>query len=243
MKKTIIALTALLSFSYVASAQTGKVHAYFTTKQMPDMVKFLPAHPDFNSKFFINDSIRYEWGKEMRKNPERANIAIRDAVYGLQTIINEFSTPFGLQISETGTPQIYKLLKEALATCDSVCTLPKAHYMRTRPFVYFNEPTLVPEQEESHRLNGSYPSGHTILGWSAALLLMEINPEAQDTLLARGYMYGESRVIAGYHWQSDVDAGRLAASAAYAKLHTNKCFLKQMKRARKEFRRLKKNSR
>ena len=115
--------------------------------------------------------------------------------------------------------------------------------MRTRPFVYYNEPTLVPEQEESHRLNGSYPSGHTILGWSAALLLMEINPEAQDTLLTRGYMYGESRVIAGYHWQSDVDADRLAASAAYAKLHTNKCFLKQMKRARKEFRRLKKNSR
>lgn len=64
---------------------------------------------------------------------------------------------------------------------------------------------------------------------------MEINPEAQDTLLARGYMFSESRVIAGYHWQSDIDAGRLAASAAYAKLHTSKRFLKQMKRARKEF--------
>ena len=107
--------------------------------------------------------------------------------------------------------------------------------MRKRPYARFNEPTLVPEQEESHRTNGSYPSGHTILGWSAALLLMEINPEAADTLMARGYMYGESRVIAGYHWQSDVDAARLAASVAYAKLHTSDRFLEQMAAARKEF--------
>ena len=48
-------------------------------------------------------------------------------------------------------------------------------------------------------------------------------------------MYGESRVIAGYHWQSDVDAARLAASVAYAKLHTSDRFLEQMAAARKEF--------
>lgn len=225
----------LLLTSSIASAQTSQVHAYFTTKDMPDMVKFLPAPPVFSSPFFENDSIKYEWGKSMRLNAARAEIAKRDAVYGLNTIIKEFSGPFGLQISEEGTPEIYRLLQESLATCDSVCTLPKAHYMRTRPYAYFHEHTLVPEQEESHRQNGSYPSGHTILGWSAALLLMEINPEAQDTLLARGYMFGESRIIAGYHWASDVAAGRLAASAGYAKLHTSERFIKQMKRARREF--------
>lgn len=233
-------LSVLISLSVGVSAQNSKVEAYFTTKQMPNMLKFLPAPPDFTSQFFISDSIRYVWGKDMRNYSERANIAIRDAYYGLNTIINEFSVPFGMQISETGTPQIYKLLKEALATCDSICTLPKNYYKRTRPYTYYNEQTLVPNQEDSHRNNGSYPSGHTILGWSAALLLMEINPQAQDTLLARGYMFGESRVIAGYHWQSDIEAGRLAASAAYAKLHTSKRFLKQMRRAKKEYLKLNK---
>ena len=217
------------------SAQPERVEAYFTTREMPDMMKFLPAPPAFDSPLFINDSIRYLWGKEMRKDAGRMAIAIRDADYGLHTIINEFSAPFGLQISQKDTPKIYKLLKESLATCDSICTLPKARYMRTRPYVRYKEHTLVVKDEESHRNNGSYPSGHTILGWSAALLLMEINPEAQDTLLARGYMFGESRIIAGYHWQSDVDAARTAASAAYAKLHTSKRFLKHMKSARKEF--------
>lgn len=241
-EKTQVAQLLFATLIVLFSAEllhAQRAHTYFTTREMPDMVKFLPAPPKFSTPFFINDSIKYEWGKKMRMNSIRAGIAKRDAVYGLQTIIQEFSKPFGLQISEHGTPQIYKLLRESLATCDSVCTLPKQYYMRKRPFAYFNEPTLVPEQEASHIGNGSYPSGHTILGWSAALLLMEINPEAQDTLLARGYMYGESRIIAGYHWSSDVEAGRLAASAAYAKLHTDNRFLKQMRRAQKEFIRLK----
>ncbi len=232
MKRSIIA--AILACGML-SAQAQTVEAYFTTTDMPDMLKFLPAPPDTISSQFANDIMQYMWGKTQRLNEERAAIAIRDAVYGLETIIAEFSEPFGLQISAEETPEIYKVLLDGLATCDSVCTRPKERYMRKRPYARFNEPTLVPEQEESHRSNGSYPSGHTILGWSAALLLMEINPEAQDTLLARGYMYGESRVIAGYHWQSDVDAARLAASAAYAKLHTSERFLEQMAKARKEF--------
>ncbi len=238
MNKYIITIMMVITAIGI-SAQSHKVEPYFTTRDMPNMLKFLPAYPDTNDVGFANDVARYQWGKLQREDNERAAIAMRDAVYGLQTIINEFSEPFGVIISEGGTPHIYRLLQNALATCDSVCTLPKAHYMRQRPYAFYNESTLVPGQEESHRYNGSYPSGHTILGWSAALLMSEINPERQDTLLARGFMYGESRVIAGYHWQSDVDAGRLAASTAYAKLHTSKRFLKEMKLAKKEFQRVK----
>ena len=94
--------------------------------------------------------------------------------------------------------------------------------------------------EEDLRHNGSYPSGHTILGWSAALLLTEMAPDMADTVLARGYMYGQSRVIAGFHWQSDVDAGRLCASAAVARLHADKRFMKLMKKAKKEYQKLSK---
>ena len=43
-------------------------------------------------------------------------------------------------------------------------------------------------------------------------------------------------MIVGAHWQSDVDAGRLAASAAYARMHTSERFLEQMQLARMEFR-------
>ena len=77
-------------------------------------------------------------------------------------------------------------------------------------------------------------------GWSAALLLTELAPECADKILAVGYRYGESRVIAGFHWQSDVDAGRLVASAAVARLHADKTFLRLMEEAKKEFKKLSK---
>ena len=51
---------------------------------------------------------------------------------------------------------------------------------------------------------------------------------------------GESRVICGYHFQSDVDAGRLTAAGAVARLHADPGFIKQLNKAKKEFARLKK---
>ena len=235
-------LAAILTFcgnvtSYAQDEQV--VNAYFTTGEMPDMMKFLPGPPDSTSVAFMNDVSRYYWGKEMRKNPERADQATRDAVYGLTTILTEFEEAFGMKISEEETPEIYKVLLEGTATCDSICTNPKKEYMRRRPFMVFNEPTLTPEDEESLRKNGSYPSGHTLLGWSSALLMMEINPDRATEILARGYRYGENRLVVGAHWQSDTDAARLAASAAYARLHTSERFLEQMKKAREEYQRLK----
>lgn len=234
MKKLMILAVTMMATVF-AKAQSD-VEPYFTTKEMPDMLKWCPAPPDTLSPHFAYDIIQYMWGKKMRLDKERADIATRDAVYSLDCIIREFSEPFGLQISKEDTPEIYKVLSDGTATCENIGILPKEHYMRKRPFMRMHEPTLYPADEPALSKNGSYPSGHTILGWSSALLLSEINPDRADTILTRGYMYGESRVIVGAHWQSDVDAGRLAASAAYARLHTSERFLEQMRLARQEFR-------
>lgn len=234
MKKLLI--VAVMAMTTVCAQAQSDVEAYFTAKEMPDMLKWCPAPPDTVGAAFTYDIMQYMWGKQMRQDKERAAIAIRDAVYGLDCIIREFSEPFGLQISKEETPEIYKVLREGTATCDSICTIPKRYYMRKRPFMRFNEQTLTPDDETSLRRNGSYPSGHTLLGWSSALLLSEINPDRADTILARGLMYGDSRLIVGAHWQSDVNAARLAAAAAYARLHTSERFLEQMRLARQEFR-------
>ena len=210
-------------------------HAYFTQAELPNMVNFLPPPPEFESSRFAADQTQYLWGIRQRQDPERAAMAIRDAVYGMQTIIQEFCPILGLEISKTGTPELYTLMQDVGATCDSISDRAKQEYKRTRPFVYYNQQTLVPEQEESHINNGSYPSGHTVLGWTMALLLSDINPAVADQLLARGYEYGQSRVIAGYHWQSDVDAGRLGGSVLYAKLQGNERFRNQLARAKQEF--------
>lgn len=206
--------------------------------QMPNAVFFLPPPPDTASAAFQYDRAQYRWGMEQRNNPVRLAIAVNDAIWSIDNICKIYSGVLGIEISAQNTPAIYRMLTLGLLTTDQAGKLPKNHYMRTRPYVFFNEPTIYPNDEAWLRTNGSYPSGHTILGWSAALLLTELAPDKADTILARGYIYGQSRVIAGYHWQSDVDAARLVASAAVARLHADKRFLKLMKKARREYKRL-----
>ena len=234
MKKYMM-MVVLMMAAVGASAQS-KAEPYFSFRELPNMLKWCPAPPDTVGAAFAYDIMQYMWGKQMRQNKERAEIAIRDAVYSLECIMQEFSEPLGLKMSEEETPEIYKLLKDSKATCENISNFPKFYYKRIRPFMRFHEHTATPQFEPELRRNFSYPSGHTILGWCSALLLSEINPERADTILTRGMMYGESRVIVGAHWQSDVDAGRLAAAAAYARMHTSERFLEQMQLARQEFR-------
>ena len=240
-------LLLVLSFALSQSCSVGrgvvasegqKVPTYFSIDQMPDLVKCLPAPPAWKSQEFQYDSIRYFWGKALRADSARAAVANSDAVWSLEALFGSFKDQFGLTVSKETTPEIWKLLETSISTIDLIRIRPKAHFLRKRPFEYFNDHILTTWEEDELRGEGSYPSGHTIRGWSAALLLAEINPEAANEIFARGWEYGESRVIVGAHWQSDVDASRAAASIAYDKLQTSPVFRKQMARAVKEFKRL-----
>lgn len=233
MKKTLI-LIALMPLIGLAQKPL------LDSMQMPNAVYFLPAPPDTASAAFQYDKAQYRWGKEQRKDSTRLAIAVNDAIWSIDNICKIYSGVLGFEISEQNAPAIYRMLTLGLLTTDQAGKLPKNHYMRTRPYVFYNEPTIYPSDEAWLRTNGSYPSGHTILGWSAALLLTEMAPDKADTIMARGYMYGQSRVIAGYHWQSDVAAARLVASAAVARLHADKRFIKLMKKARREYLKLSK---
>ena len=231
MKKILFVLLVLSAGVFTAQAQDP----YFTIDDMPDLVKCLPAPPDTTSLDFTHDVMRYMWGKTMRSDARRAAIAERDAIWDLDTLAAIFSVPFGMEIDKVATPEIYKAFVSGIKTIELIRIRPKAYYMRKRPFDRFQEHMYTTWEEDELRGEGSYPSGHTIRGWGAALLLAEINPAAANELYERGWEYGESRVIVGAHWQSDVDASRAAASIGYSLLQTNPAYEAQMNKARQEF--------
>lgn len=203
--------------------------------QAPNSLTLLPPEPDPASVQFMYDKARYDWGKALRKT-DRGEQAYRDARVSGQDLPDAFAKAFGIRITNDDTPEIYKLIvgmrEDAgdLATRDA-----KNHYNRIRPFAFFGEETCNPEQQAELSSNGSYPSGHTSIGWATALVLAEINPDRQNEILERGYEMGDSRVICGYHWQSDIDAGRVTGAAVVARLHADEGFLKQLDKAKKEF--------
>lgn len=82
--------------------------------------------------------------------------------------------------------------------------------------------------------NDSYPSGHAAIGSAWALVLAQLAPEKAEALARRGYEFGQSHVICGVHWQSDVDAGRPVGSVALAGLQSEPLFQEQMILAKQE---------
>lgn len=100
------------------------------------------------------------------------------------------------------------------------------------------ESICTPEDEEVLREDGSYPSGHTAVGWGWALILSELAPDRGEQILARGRAFGESRTVCNVHWYSDVVAGRLVGAAAVAKLHTDPAFREALDAARSDLERM-----
>ena len=231
--KSAVLLLAGLVFSWTASAQDPRVEPYLTINEVPNALVFLPPPPEEETPQFELDEAQHRWGKTQREG-ERGRRAIREVTTRVDSMAVLFSGAFGRNLSRETTPKTLHLLDRSIRTFRLAATGPKAAYMRLRPYVFYREGTLIPDEEEETRRTGSYPSGHTVRGWGMALVLAELNPERQDTLLKAGYEWGQSRVIAGYHWQSDVDASRLLSSATFVTLQSCPAFQEDLAAAREE---------
>ena len=228
---TVAALLATMS----VNAQDSTIQPYFELNQMPNLLEIMPAPPSFDSPEFANDVVRYGWGKQQRLDEDRVALAIADAEWDdLTKLFLQWKDAFGLEINETSTPEIYKLLVTSLAITDPMRKETKAFYHRQRPFERFND-AMPSHEEDELRGEGSYPSGHSLRGWTISLLLAQIAPSHANEIFKRGWDYCNSRVIVGAHWQSDVDASRTAASVGFCALQGSESFIAQMKKAQQEY--------
>jgi acid phosphatase (class A) len=84
--------------------------------------------------------------------------------------------------------------------------------------------------------NGSYPSGHAAFGWAAALVLADLVPERRAAILARAREFAWNRVVAGVHYPSDVEAGRITGIVVAAFLFASPQFQAEERAARHELR-------
>ena len=195
-------LAIFLACTFTACAQNKDVNNgenisnyYLKIEDVADSRRLLPPPPEENSAYFEYDKEQYRLGKALRQT-ERGAQAVRDAMVGGNDVVRNFSKAFGMEISLKNTPEIYTLIVHMKEDAGDLSTRhAKNFYMRWRPFAYFNEDTPLLEQQKGLSNNGSYPSGHTAIGWATALVLSEINPERQDEILKRGYEMGQSRAI------------------------------------------------
>ena len=132
-----------------------------------------------------------------------------------------FSSVMGVDFTAENYPATAALLKQVLAVAGPAIGQTKGNVFRKRPFVLNPRAPvcITPEAAKHLGESSSYPSGHTTLGWAWALALAEVAPEKADALLHRGWEYGQSRIVCGVHWASDVAAGYTLGGAAVGRMH------------------------
>ncbi len=239
LKKVLLCtmLSSILGCAFAAhnDVRTMPDKYYLNETDVANSYYLLPPAPAFDSITFLNDQAQYNIGL-MQRNTPRGKQAASDCEIDAQGVAYALSTPFGMEISKKNTPEIYKLISKMIEDAGDLATrAAKEYYMRVRPFAFYGTSTCNTKDQKKLSTNGSYPSGHTTIGWAVSLILAELNPNRQNEILKRGYEMGQSRVICGYHWQSDVDAARVVASAVVARLHANEVFSEQLLRAKEEF--------
>lgn len=91
-------------------------------------------------------------------------------------------------------------------------------------------------QYEVDSYSFSYPSGHTAFGTLTAILLAQMVPEKHIELFERGREYGDSRLVGGVHFPSDIEAGRILATTVAALMMLDERFRADLDAARRELR-------
>jgi acid phosphatase (class A) len=160
-----------------------------------------------------------------------------DVVGPAEAVALRFTYLMGVTLDRRNAPNLMHMMDKVRADEQALMAPVKKDVGkggRHRPFVDYPGRPMCPLEFATLGQTGSYPSGHSGLGWLWGATLAELAPQYADALLARGIAFGESRVVCGFHYPSDVVAGRLVTAALLQRLHGDPQYLKDLALARKE---------
>jgi acid phosphatase (class A) len=210
------------------------VKPYLADAAVPDAVQFLPSPPAHDAPLDKADRAAFNSTRALKGSP-RWELAANDVSEGAAAVLENFACVLGTRIDQARVPAVINLLERARLDLARATRGPKVHYRRLRPFVG-NEAPICVQRSQALADSFSYPSGHATQGWAYALILASLVPEKATPILVRGRAYGESRIVCGVHWLSDVVAGRLTGTTVFAALMGDPTFRADLEKARAELR-------
>ena len=133
-------------------------------------------------------------------------------------------------------PITWALLRLVQNESDRTADLGKKRYARIRPWGI--DPTLPNcDAGKGKSPLGSYPSGHSSLGYAVGPVLAALFPDHADAIQARAREYAMSRIICGVHFPSDTEASHVIGTAVATRLMTMPAIQIRFAAARSELRR------
>ncbi|MFF9470440.1 phosphatase PAP2 family protein [Methylobacterium sp. NPDC014697] len=218
----------------VSSLMPGKpAHApYLSQAQAPDTLAILRAPPQGQSATLASDKATFVSTRSLKGTPRWA-LATTDVTDSPSAILDTFACIIGQRIEPSRVPTLVTLLERTRLDVAQATQGPKLHHRRLRPFVG-NEAEICVMRTADLGNAFSFPSSHATQAWTYAAIMAALVPEKATRFFIRARSYGESRVVCGLHWASDVEAGRTAAGAVFAALQGDPGFRADLEKARAE---------
>jgi acid phosphatase (class A) len=223
-----LGLVAVAALAADAPAPTG----YLSASEVPAGPAYVPPPPADGSARAQADHQIFLDTRALRDTP-RWTLAQRDADIDPRGAARLFDCPLNARLGEDQPPALTRLLTRIFVDVSASYVPAKDLYKRPRPVVGNDLPVCVPRDEHLAK-SFSYPSGHSSISWAWTLAMAEMEPDRAAAILKRGAAIGDSRVVCGVHYVSDVEAGRRVGAAVFAAEQNAPEFQADLRAARAE---------
>jgi acid phosphatase (class A) len=211
----------------LATAPAAAAEATYITPDRFDLTKLLAPAPAADSELQKRDLAEL-LAIQKNRTPAQGERALSDATAGTFG----FADVLGPNFTEQKVPTVAALFVKIRGDAAVAFSAGKDAWKRPRPFEVSKEINALGQLPGG----SSYPSASSMVGFLTGIVLANMVPEKGAALFARGREFGTDRLILGVHFPSDVQAGRLAATALAAVLMQDPVFLKDFAVAKQELR-------
>jgi len=226
-----LAASVLLAAALAAAQDAPAPLKGYLGADAPDTTRLLVPPPPPGSGRAADDEAIFKATRAMAGGP-RWDVASADV--NLRRGPGMFACALGLALGAQNAPKLTRLFFRVAVDSHDVVEAPKDHYARPRPYASAPDaPTCEPKTEALTK-NPSFPSGHATLSWAWGLILAELAPDRATDIMMRARAIGESRIVCGVHYLSDVEAGRDNGAVLIAAEHGAPAFREDMDAARAE---------
>ncbi len=219
-----IAILALHGLTF-ASLRAADTNFFYLAPDRPDSIALLAPPPLPGSDEEAGDLVEVRFVHAHHDTNEDVAARMEDSSISL----TNFAPVIGEFLVSDQLPKTQAFFRRVYRDTELQAILIKNHWNRARPYVV--DPSLADGKPANY---SSYPSGHSTLGMTFALVLVEIFPEKRDALLAKGCSIGWHRVMLAKHYPTDVFAGRVLAQAIVRELNATPDFQRALAEVKAE---------
>jgi acid phosphatase (class A) len=217
----------LLACIPTAPALAHSNGTFYIDPSQVDLDHLLPPPPALGSAAETADMAAV-----MQAEKDRTADAAVAAEADHERTIFRFADVMGPDFTPQNLPFATKFFQRVFSDQNKVVKETKAYFKRPRPYVV--DSNLTPMV--SPKSTPSYPSGHTTFAYVMAILLANMVPEKAVPIFDRAAEYGYNRVVAGAHFPTDIEAGRIAGTVIDSVFFHEPRFMVDFDRARAEVR-------